>query len=227
MKISFGNEAVSKKWAVSAPVRTVSTNTQHHKSKVKQDSISISGQARRLFNGMNNKSNSLIDNLMKQRESLIEMKSKLTERTLDQGGALSNIKEQLKEFDKQIAEIDAQIAQQQIDERNKALGRDKEGQAPASTKKSDEERLITKATSLEHADKLNQVSNSLKRQINTLKIEIKQDAGMGAFIERKQNTLMELEHRVEKVQGQMQEKLAEQVNPNEKKQEEENQEYQY
>ncbi|MFJ7951982.1 hypothetical protein ACIQZG_10695 [Lysinibacillus sp. NPDC096418] len=47
------------------------------------------------------------------------MKSNLTKRTVDNGGDITAIKEQLKELEKQVAEIDVQIAEQQIVEQKK------------------------------------------------------------------------------------------------------------
>ncbi|MBP2242364.1 chromosome segregation ATPase [Cytobacillus eiseniae] len=210
MKISFNNESIHRQWAASAPTKMIATDAVQNNTNNK-DNISISVQAHQLFNGgKNNKANSMIDSLMKQRESIMEMKNNLTERTIDSGKELSTIEEQLKEFNKQIADIDAQIAKQQLEERNKALGQGKEEKA-SSEPKSDEEKLITQATTFDQAKTLDQVSNQLERKKNTLESEIKQDKSRGIFSERKQELLNELEDKIETVQGQVQEKLGEQV----------------
>lgn len=59
---------------------------------------------------------------MQQHENIQEMKSILTERTLDNGGDIASIKEQLKVFEKQISEIDAQISELQIIEQKETNG---------------------------------------------------------------------------------------------------------
>ena len=82
------------------------------KQEQSKDSISIGVQARQLF-GSHNKKSSLIESLMKQRENILEQKNKLTERALDKGNDLSSLKEQMKALEKQVSDIDAQIAQEQ------------------------------------------------------------------------------------------------------------------
>ena len=55
----------------------------------------------------------MMESLLKQRESIQEMKSSLTELALEKGVDPSSTKEQTKALEEHIANIDAQIAQTQ------------------------------------------------------------------------------------------------------------------
>lgn len=211
MKISVNTEAINSKWFVSQ-AKELNNNTSS--TKENRDSINISAQAHHLFSGMKkDNQSSIIEGLMKQRESLMEMKEKFAERTLDEGKDISSIQEQLKEFEKQIAELDAQIAKQQTEERNKILGNDKKENAKSSPK-SEEEELLTKAVTLDEVKSLDRVSNNLERKKNTLESEMKLDASRGINIERKQDTLIKIEDRIQTIREQINEKNEQHLGKN-------------
>lgn len=66
------------------------------------DSVTISAQGR---------ANSLLETLMQQKQSLLDSKKELVKNTLETGGSLDNIKEQLQSYQEQLEAIDQQIAE--------------------------------------------------------------------------------------------------------------------
>lgn len=172
---------------------------------IRKDTLTIGQQARNLFKGHQAKT-SLIESLMKQRESIQQMKSDLSERTLENGGDLSSIKEQLKDFEKQIAEIDAQIAEQQMEEQKKATNQ-KDQEIKKEQPANSMEDILGKSVSLEQMETLELSRNSLGREQNRLESEVALDARRGIFIDKKYEKLSDLEDRIQTVQ----EKVADQL----------------
>jgi len=172
---------------------------------IRKDTLTIGQQARNLFKGQQAKT-SLIESLMKQRESIQQMKSDLSERTLENGGELSSIKEQLKDFEKQIAEIDAQIAEQQMEEQKKATNQ-KDQEIKKEQPANSMEDILGKSVSLEQMETLELSKNSLGREQNRLESEVALDARRGIFIDKKYEKLSDLEDRIQTVQ----EKVADQL----------------
>lgn len=203
MKISLNhNKAVSSQWFAAKNKEPEMNN--HHINK-KKDSIQISGQARQLFSGMK-AGNSIIDSLMKQREQLMEMKSNVRERAMEAGKDMSSIEDELKTFDQQIAELEAQMAEIQQKEREKALGK-KANEGQQMTPKAEEEALLTQAVSLDQAEMMGRVSSSLEREKRTLESQIKQDIRRGVNTERKESKVSAMEERLQQTSEQLNEKL--------------------
>lgn len=172
-----------------------------------QDTLTIGQQARQLFQSTSQSSNAM-ENLMKQRQHIQEMRSNLVERTLEDGQGVSTIKEQLKEFDKQIREIESEIAKEKMgkqeestEEKDKAI----ESERPSSTM----DQMIQSSVSLQHAKSITQAKGGLEREERTLKSEIKLDASRGVHIESKAERLSTIEERITKLNTQ----LAEQLKP--------------
>lgn len=203
MKISLNhNKAVSSQWFA---VKSKEPETNNHHINKKKDSIQISGQARQLFSGMK-AGNSIIDSLMKQREQLMEMKSNVRERAMEAGKDMSSIEDELKTFDQQIAELEAQMAEIQQKEREKALGK-KANEEQQMTPKAEEEALLTQAVSLDQAEMMGRVSSSLEREKRTLESQIKQDIRRGVNTERKESKVSAMEERLQQTSEQLNEKL--------------------
>lgn len=182
-------------------VSNVSSNrpkTIQQNALIRKDTLTIGQQARNLFKGQQAKT-SLIESLMKQRESVQQMKSDLSERTLENGGDLSSIKEQLKDFEKQIAEIDAQIAEQQMEEQKKATNQ-KDQEIKKEQPANSMEDILGKSVSLEQMETLELSRNSLGREQNRLASEVALDASRGTFIDKKYEKLSDLEDRIQTVQ---------------------------
>ncbi|MFJ7737481.1 hypothetical protein ACIQ2D_14305 [Lysinibacillus sp. NPDC097287] len=201
MKINTGKETINfyKTTTMSASKKNI-LQTQY---RVQKDKLTIGQQARNLFKGQQHKTN-LIESLIKQRENIQEMKSNLTERTIDNGEDITSIKEQLKEFEKQIAEIDAQIAEQQIVEQKKP-NEDMQVAGKHSATPTDE--LLVKTTLLDQAKTLHTTNDALKREQHRLESEVNLDANRGIFIDRKYEKLSNLENRIQDTQEAVAEKI--------------------
>lgn len=203
MKISLNhNKAVSSQWFA---VKSKEPEMNNHHINKKKDSIQISGQARQLFSGMK-AGNSIIDSLMKQREQLMEMKSNVRERAMEAGKDMSSIEDELKTFDQQIADLEAQMAEIQQKEREKALGK-KANEEQQMTPKADEEALLTHAVSLDQTEMMGRVSSSLEREKRTLESQIKQDIRRGVNTERKESKVSAMEERLQQTSEQLNDKL--------------------
>lgn len=201
MKISLDhNKSVSSQWFA---VKSKEPETNNHHINKKKDSIQISGQARQLFSGMK-AGNSIIDSLMKQREQLMEMKSNVRERAMEAGKDMSSIEDELKTFDQQIAELEAQMAEIQQKEGEKGLGK-KANEEQQMTPKA--EALLTQAVSLDQAEMMGRVSSSLEREKRTLESQIKQDIRRGVNTERKESKVSAMEERLQQTSEQLNEKL--------------------
>lgn len=198
MKINPGKETINfyKTTTMSTSKKNIQ-QTQYHAPK---DKLTIGQQARNLFNGQQHKTN-LIESLIKQRESIQEMKSNLTERTLDNGGDITAIKEQLKEFEKQIAE--QQLIEQKKTSEEKQIA-EKDSATPTDN-------LLAKTALLDQAKSLHTANNALKREQNRLESEVSLDADRSVFIDRKYEELANLEERIQDTQEAVAEKLK---NPN-------------
>ena len=159
----------------------------HKNDSQQKDTLSIGLQARQLFNQHSNK-NSLVDSLMKQRENLLDMKSNLTERAFEKGEDPSNLQEQMKEFEKQLADIDTQIAQAQKEKQDSTSNTEKDEKP-----KTLEEAIFSHAGSLEQAKTLNQMDRSLIREKATLESEMKLDASRGVHSEYKAGRLAKID----------------------------------
>lgn len=169
----------------------INSRTKQHsplqKEKSVNDSISIGTQARQLFNQYR-QSSSLVESLMKQRESIQEMKSHLTERALEQGTDPSALKEQMKALEQQLSEIDAQIAQAQKEKQEPTQTNNQKQSAQTA-----EEAILSQAHSLEQTKTLNRIDDSLNREQTSLKTEMKLDASRGVHSEFKANRLTKID----------------------------------
>lgn len=206
MKISIGPDSLSL--YKTASISATKKNSLEKQSFNQKDTLTIGQQAQNLFNGQQYKT-SLIESLMKQRESIQEMKNNLTERTLNNGGDIAAIKEQLKEFDKHLADIDAQIAEQQIDSQKKP---NVDSVADKNNSADVNEDILSKTVSLEQAERLHLAKNALTREDNRLESEVNLDANRGIFIDRKYDKLSDLEVRIQNIQERITEKLEDNKN---------------
>ena len=190
MKIQFQQKVHS----LSFHAPTQKTQMIHKNDSQQKDMLSIGPQARQLFNQHLNK-NSLVNSLMKQRENLLDMKSNLTERALEKGEAPSSLQEQMKEFEKQLADIDAQIAQAQKGKEESTNDTKKE-----ENPKTVEEAIFSHAGSLEQTKTLHQVDRSLTREKVSLETEMKLDASRGVHSGHKADRLAKIEEQISFVQ---------------------------
>lgn len=159
-----------------------------------KDTLSIGQQARHLFNQQAS-NNSLIENLMKQREQVLEMKNSLTERALEKGENPSSLQEQMKQFEQQLADLDAQIAQAQK-EKQTAPNEQPKKEKPKSV----EEAIFSQSGSLEQMQIMQQTERSLSREKISLESEMKLDATRGVYSEAKASRITEIDDQMTFVQ---------------------------
>lgn len=162
-------------------------NKQDSKQDSRQDYISISYKARNLQGDHGrSKVSDIIESLMKQKENLQESKKNLIDRTLENGGQLNLIKDQLSDLDEQIRTIDEQISQQLLDERKKALGQDDEDtkneKADANKPKTEQEaeaeklqNVVALAGTMDQVKTMSSLKRNLQGQARILQMEISLD----------------------------------------------------
>jgi hypothetical protein len=73
------------------------------------------------------KTDSLLDNLMKQKQKITESKNSLIQKTAEDGRSLQSIKPQLDGYEDQLKDIDKKIAEISFEKQKKALDADKDG----------------------------------------------------------------------------------------------------
>lgn len=200
MKISFGTESVPL-YKQSEPHQV--KGSVSNSSFGKTDTVTISGSSLQLFGHMQQKQPSMIEDLMKQREGIQEMKSNLTERTLEKGQDISSIQEQLKQFELQMTEIDQQITEIEMEERQRALGKVKKSEEEEWTGTDTEASLMKSSQAFNRIEKVYQVKNSMEREHRSIASEMKMDASRGVFSEAKSARLNDLKNRMEDVEQNM------------------------
>lgn len=198
MKIQFQQKVHAMPFHVPTP----KTQMIHKNDSQQKDTLSIGPQARLLFNQHSNK-NSLVDSLMKQRENLLDMKSKLTERALEKGEDPSSLQEQMKEFEKQLADLDAQIAQAQK-EKQESTNDTKKEEKPKTV----EEAIFSHAGSLGQTKTLQQMDRSLTREKASLESEMKLDASRGVHSEYKADRLAKIDDQMTFVQDSLTQQVS-------------------
>lgn len=97
--------------------KTINSNI---KTSSSGDHLSISKSATAAFQSQS-KMGGMVDSLLKQKQSIIDSKNSLIERTTKNSHNLDSIQDQLKEFDKQLQTIDQQIAKYNFEEQQKNL----------------------------------------------------------------------------------------------------------
>jgi len=97
--------------------KTINSNS---KTSGSGDHLSISKSAKAAFQNLS-KMSGMVDSLLKQKQSIIDSKNSLIERTTKNSHNLDSIQDQLKEFDKQLQTIDQQIAKYTFEEQQKNL----------------------------------------------------------------------------------------------------------
>lgn len=200
MKISIGANVASLTHSLS---RQFVSGEKQGQGFVKRDSIMISDEARQRFGQLQQNKSTMIENLMKQREKIQEMKSNLTERTLENGDDLSLIKDRLKDFDKQLAEIDEHVFALETQKREKEQ-REKEEkrvstQPAANSEAAQMTSLLQSTQSLEQVKALKSVKGPIERFHRRLTTEMRNDTARGTFIESKNEKITDLEKRMQKL----------------------------
>lgn len=163
-------------------------------TKEPRDTVSIGAQAKQLFQ-QNKRGMSVVEQLMKQRESLLDMKQSVTERATEKGNT-TDVQEQLKALEEQLAAIEAKIAEEQKKKQENENRRDKKP-------KSIDEAIISQSGSLQHAKTLQRIDRSLTREKASIETEMKLDAQRGFTSERKAERLTDIDEQMTFVQDQL------------------------
>ena len=209
MNISFSNPTL--KLNDYSDLKISYGKEQSRNNASKQDSLIISKEARdkQSMFGQFKKSN-IIEGFMKQKENLLESKNKLIEKTLESGGSVSSIKDQLDDLDDQIRTMDEQISQQLLEERQKSLGLDEEDKTnkkPSNDELKTEQELqgevlnnlVNLSGNIEQTKKLASLKNKMQGEANVMKQEIALDGARGLTTTAKRERLFNLTSKIDQL----------------------------
>lgn len=115
---------------------------------MRRDSVTISPQGKMM---------KMIENLTKQKEAIIENRNELVSKTLEKGGNMETIKEQMEVYATQLEEIDKQISDIYAQQAKAAVEKDDEKKSDQSNENKTEEQLST-----EHLTNLANVTEDIK-----------------------------------------------------------------
>lgn len=134
--------------------------TSSSKNNKNHDRISISPQSKMM---------SIIENLSKQKENIIESRNKLVTTTIENGGDIKNIKDQLKLYAKQLQDIDKQIADIKSQQTKSVF--DKNKKEKTDTNKIDNDTKTDAELEIEELSALANISDNVKysRKISSIK----------------------------------------------------------
>lgn len=159
------------------------------------------------------KANSLIDNLMKQRQNITDSKNDLVSRTLKSGGTMESIQSQLDSYNKQINDINMQIVQLTAQ-----FAKDKSSKSDSSTNnepKSDDQiqteqdsSLIGLSSDLKQMKTVSSVKSKIDGEAGSLKNEIKLDDSRGGASASKAMGLADLENKSANIEARISESLG-------------------
>ena len=181
--------------------------TSKQSQQANHDKISLSPQG---------KSSNAIKNLQKQKQALMQRKSEIRTKAMENGSSAQDINALLESYDMQIKNIDAQIAKIQSEETKKAMKPKEYNKNTPKLQQNAEKQKINDLTALsvsaEQADTMYSVKRSIDAEKNVLESEIEldkqHDAGK-SIIEKKGNKVAELEKRSGDLMGNIGETLGE------------------
>jgi len=163
--------------------------------------------------GGNVRKNSVLDQLIKQKQDLIDSKKDLMDRTLKSGEDQSSIKDTLKGIDDQIKEIDSQISKVHAEEQHKALGSDKKKNETKRSKVDSSngmeaeneglqmDSMLKLSGNLEKTQTLAHQNKSMEGETGVIKCEIKQDELRGLNPIKKIERVAQLEDQMQNIAG--------------------------
>ena len=181
--------------------------TSKQSQQANHDKISLSPQG---------KSSNAIKNLQKQKQALMQRKSEIRTKAMENGSSAQDINALLESYDMQIKNIDAQIATIQSEETKKAMKSKEYNKNTPKLQQNAEKQKINDLTvlsvSAEQADTMYSVKRSIDAEKNVLESEIELDKQHDAgesIIEKKGNKVAELEKRSGDLMGNIGETLGE------------------
>lgn len=182
-------------------------NSAAKQQRVKQDSVSISGKG---------KAANMIKGLQKQKQALLQRKSEVRAKALEEGKNAQEVNTLIETYDIQIKDIDAQIVKIQAEEAEKTAKPKEYNKNTPKTKEQAEKQKLASLTELsvnaEQADTMYSVKNSVDREARTLSSEIEMDKSYNIgqdFIEKKEEKLSQLEQKSQQLMEDVNGKLIE------------------
>lgn len=158
-----------------------------------------------------NKPMSLVENLMQQKQQILERKNELISSTLERGNELSSIEGQLDSYDEQLKNMDTQISQAIADQMKDKTDEDKTAQQQKPKTKEEVQQaqlasLTNISTSLEQAKLISSVQRTLDGEKNVLAAEIKLDKD--AAPQSKFDRMAEIEQQSAQLNNQIADRLV-------------------
>lgn len=203
MKISNLASAVNRSYSRMQTNQNPSVS-KDKKDKVNKDTISISQSARNAF-GKQDKKTSMLESLVKRKETLMENKNSLIERTMKNGTGIETIQAQLDEYDQQIKDIDEQISQTMIEDQKEALETKEKKKTEETTDNKNIEGQIDKGTvhdfiqldgTVEQMEQLHSLKTNMENQVRTIKSEMNLDSMTGISRSSKLGEISNLEKNI-------------------------------
>lgn len=177
-------------------MRIVSDSQKVAAKHEKKDTIFIGKEARQQFQQLT--AGNMQERLMEEQAALHERRSELIERTLEKGGDLSSIQEQLETIDEQIQQVEQALVKERAIDHEALLGKDKE-----VVEQTEEESVMQSATTYEQLKTIQQTKNYVERESRTIRSEIQQDQRFGISTEEKEEKLASLEQRLSNISEKM------------------------
>lgn len=173
----------------------------------KQDKVSISAKG---------KTSNIIEGLQKQKQALMQRKSEIRAKALEEGKSAQEINALVETYDMQIKNIDAQIARVKTEEMEETTKPKEYDKNTPKTKQEAEKQKMADLTKLsvnaEQVDTIYSVKKSVEGEARVLESEIQLDKSRNVgkeLIENKEEKLTELQNQSEKLMRDIGKKLEE------------------
>lgn len=214
MRISNTTPSICK---FNSPINDVSDKKIWSNTNINGDSVSISNLAKNTLSKQNQKS-SMLESLFKQKQNIINSRSNLIERTIENGGSLDTIKSQLEDFDEQLTAIDKQIEKYMFDQEQKALDINKKEEIlPDKKPKTETEieanrfnKILSLSNNISQMEFASSVKKEMQGQARILKREIEIDESRsksGLKATSKRAELSKIENRISSVDNKISENM--------------------
>ena len=207
MKVDFSAVQTSQIFKSAHISNAEKQNGTTKQKQIKQDRVSISGKG---------KADNMIKGLQKQKQALMQRKSEVRAKALEEGKSVQEVNTLIESYDMQIKNIDTQIAKIQTEQAEKTTKPKEYNKNTLKTKEQVEKQKLASLTELsenaEQADTMYSVKNSVDREARTLSSEIAMDKSYNIgqdFIDKKEENLSQLEQKSQQLMEDVSEKLIE------------------
>lgn len=207
MKVDFSAVQTSQIFKSAHISNAEKQNGTTKQKQIKQDRVSISGKG---------KADNMIKGLQKQKQALMQRKSEVRAKALEEGKSVQEVNTLIESYDMQIKNIDTQIAKIQTEQAEKTTKPKEYNKNTLKTKEQVEKQKLASLTELsvnaEQADTMYSVKNSVDREARTLSSEIAMDKSYNIgqdFIDKKEENLSQLEQKSQQLMENVSEKLVE------------------